>query len=180
MGERGTLAGREADGAQGLGAVELQMYAAALRRYFRKRVPHAEVDDLVQEVFLNLQARRAEIPIQNLGGYLFAVAGHVLLHYRTQQRKTDSQFQGIDDDATLYASMDPSPERVVSSREELQRFVAALEYLPPRTRDVFVLHRFEEMTYPAIASCLHISVSAVEKQIMNALRMLRDELEKDR
>ena len=44
----------------------------------------------------------------------------------------------------------------------------------------FVLHRFEEMTYPAIAQCLHISVSAVEKQIMNALRLLRDELEKDR
>jgi RNA polymerase sigma factor (sigma-70 family) len=174
------LAGNKAIGAQQLGSGELQIYAAALRRYFRKRVPVTDVDDLVQEVFLNLQSRRAEAPIENLGGYLFAVAGHVLLHYRTQQRGPGSQLLDIDDENALYPSMDPSPERVISSREELQRLVSALECLPPRTRDVFVLHRFEEMTYPAIARCFHISVSAVEKQIMNALRMLRDELEKDR
>lgn len=156
------------------------MHAAALRRYFRMRVPIAEVDDLVQEVFLNLQSRQTEAPIHNIGGYLFAVAGHVLLHYRTQQRKNRPALHDLEQDGSFYPSTDPSPERVVSSREELQRLVAALEFLPPRTRDVFVLHRFEEMTYPAIAQCLHISVSAVEKQIMNALRLLRDELEKDR
>jgi RNA polymerase sigma-70 factor (ECF subfamily) len=158
---------------------DLESHAAALRRYFRKRVPAAEVDDLVQEVFLNLQARQTQDPIENVGGYLFAVAGHVLIRYRTQARKCDEQMQSIGEES-LYVSTDPSPERVLASRQELRRLVTALECLPPRTRDVFVLHRFEEMTYPAIARHLDITVSAVEKQIMNALRLLKSELEKER
>jgi len=157
---------------------ELEMHASALRRYFRKRVPASDVDDLVQEVFLNLQSRQTQSPIENVGGYLFAVAGHVLVRYRTQSRKAHAPLESFAED--VYASSAPSPERVLASHEELRRLVAALECLPLRTRDVFVLHRFEEMTYPAIACALHISVSAVEKQIMNALRLLKAELERER
>lgn len=158
---------------------DLQSHASALRRYFRKRVPAGEVDDLVQEVFLSMQARRAQARIENMCGYLFTVAAHVLFHYRSEARKTGARLERIDED-TIVGATDPSPERLLSSREDLRRLVAALQMLPPRTRDVFVLHRFEEMTYSAIAKSLHISVSAVEKQIMNALRLLKAQLEMDR
>jgi RNA polymerase sigma-70 factor (ECF subfamily) len=158
---------------------ELQAHAAALQRYFRKRVPAAEVDDLVQEVFLNLQSRRAEQPIENIEGYLFAVAGHVLLRYRSHARRAGTHFEAIGEE-NQHVAGEPSPERVLSSHEELSRLVAALDALPPRTRDVFVLHRFEEMTYSAIAKSQHISVSAVEKLIMNALRLLKAHLETGR
>jgi len=154
----------------------LQIHASALRRYFRKRVPADAVDDLVQEVFVSVQARRAESPIENMCGYLFAVASHVLVRYRLETRRTRSRLESIDED-TLVATSDVSPERLVASRDDLKHLVAALQSLPPRTRDVFVLHRFEEMTYSAIAKCLHISVSAVEKQIMTALRLLKAHLE---
>jgi RNA polymerase sigma-70 factor (ECF subfamily) len=157
---------------------DLAGYASALRRYFRKRVPAAEVDDLVQEVFLSIQARRAESRIENLSGYLFTVAARVLLHYRMEAGKAGARLESIAEDHLMLAT-DPSPERLLASREELRRLVLALESLPPRTRDVFVLHRFEEMTYSAIAKRLHISVSAVEKQIMNALGLLKGQLERE-
>jgi RNA polymerase sigma-70 factor (ECF subfamily) len=158
---------------------ELQAHASALQRYFRKRVPATEVDDLVQEVFLSLQSRRAHQPIENIESYLFAVAGHVLLRYRSHARRAGTHFEAMGED-NVHAASDPSPERVLSSHEELSRLVAALDALPSRTRDVFVLHRFEEMTYSAIAKSQHISVSAVEKQIMNALRLLKAHLETGR
>ena len=46
--------------------------------------------------------------------------------------------------------------------------------LPERTRDVFMLHRFEQMSYPEIARAFGISVSAVEKHIIKALRRLTE------
>ena len=52
--------------------------------------------------------------------------------------------------------------------------LAAMEDLPARTREAFVLHRFEEMQYAAIAGHMGISVSAVEKHIMRAIRRLAD------
>ena len=44
--------------------------------------------------------------------------------------------------------------------------------LPERTRDVFLLHRFEEMTYSDISQHFGISLSAVEKHMIKALRLL--------
>jgi RNA polymerase sigma-70 factor (ECF subfamily) len=64
-------------------------------------------------------------------------------------------------------------------REALDVIVAAISDLPTRTRDVFVLHRFEEMTCNTIAAEFGMSVSAVEKHIMKALRFLHARLAVD-
>ena len=66
----------------------------------------------------------------------------------------------------------PSAEAVVTSRERLARLVAALETLPPKTRTIFRLHKFDGVSYADIASQLDISRSSVEKHMMEALRVL--------
>lgn len=155
---------------------DLASYAPALRRYFRKRAASTEVDDLTQEVFLNMHSRRSQVRIDNLQGYLFSVAAHVLSRHRT--RRT---FEGISwltaDDQRLEGPQAPSAEDEIVSRERLQRLVATLEALPPRARSAFLLHRFEDMSYEAIAQRMNISVSAIEKHIMTALKVLRTQLD---
>jgi RNA polymerase sigma factor (sigma-70 family) len=148
------------------GKADTTAYRAALRGYFRKRAAAADVEDLVQEVFLRLQSRRAESEIQDLERYLFVVARHVLASRRSApvQEGTDSLLNALHDEV--------SPERVMLGRERLDRALTVIASLTPRTRQVFLLHRFEEMTYQSIARRLGISVSAVEKHIMIALRAL--------
>ncbi|MBN9318276.1 MAG: sigma-70 family RNA polymerase sigma factor, partial [Caulobacterales bacterium] len=68
-----------------------------------------------------------------------------------------------------------SPERVLLGREKLDRALAVLQRLPARTRQIFILHRFEDMTYPRIAASLGISKSAVEKHMIRALKALHDQ-----
>lgn len=58
----------------------------------------------------------------------------------------------------------------------MARALAALNELPERTRRVFVLVRFEEMSYKLVAQRLGVSVSAVEKHVMKALRHLNARL----
>ena len=145
--------------------------AAALRQYFRRHAPPQDVDDLVQEVFLNLQSRRRETPIENLEGYVFMIAGN-LMRRRMQTRQL--VLTGSPDD--LDAPCDLTPERICIDQDRLQRVERAIQMLPTRARQVFVLHRFEDMTYPSIARGLGISVSAVEKHIIASLKALRDVL----
>jgi RNA polymerase sigma-70 factor (ECF subfamily) len=57
-------------------------------------------------------------------------------------------------------------------REDVDRLVEALAAMPDLTRDAFVLHRFEEMSYDAIADHLGISNSAVGRHLMKAVRFL--------
>jgi RNA polymerase sigma-70 factor (ECF subfamily) len=145
-------------------------YLPALRRYFRRRASAADVEDLVQEVCLNVQARRSDSDIENLEAYLFTVARHVLArHAGALAMRPD---RGHDLEAADFADPAPDPQRRLLERDALTLALRIIEEMPKRTRDIFVMHRFEEMTYAAIARRIGISVSAVEKHMMAALRTL--------
>lgn len=145
-------------------------YSRALRRYFTKRVPIGEVDDLVQEVLTNLQGRQKNSEIENIQGYMFTIAANVLAR---RYRKNTLAVLNPD---KAPEQVDPiSPERILIGQQNLAAALAVIRNLPARTRQVFILHRFEEMTYARIASQLGVSVSAVEKHIMLALKALHEQ-----
>jgi RNA polymerase sigma-70 factor (ECF subfamily) len=140
----------------------------ALRRYFRRRAAPHEVEDLVQDVFMRLQGRQDPTAIEDIDRYVFVVAANVLARrYRAESRRSQVQ----EADAEDYEEQ-ISPERVLLGREQLNAALAVLQKLPPRTRQIFILHRFEDMTYPRIALSLGISKSAVEKHMIRALKAL--------
>lgn len=143
----------------------------AVRRFVAKRADAAEIDDLVQEVALRMHLREGDVPVANLEGYVFQVARSVLTdHARRGQTRARANHVPLEE---FHHPVEVrSPERVLVSRERLRQLVTAVGTLPERTRQAFVLHRFEEMSYAAIARHMGISVSAVEKHIMKAIRIL--------
>lgn len=154
-------------------------YGPGLRRYFRRRVPEADVDDLIQDVFVRLQSAQGTAPIRNVEGYLFAIAHNVLIsRYRRQTARAaflhDEWVEGRD-------VADPlSPERIAIGQEEYRRVVAAIRNLPPRAREAFELHRFENLTYQAIAQRMGIARDSVKELMHRALVRLAEEMEADR
>lgn len=153
-------------------------YVPGLRRYFAKRVPADQIDDLIQEVFLRLQAHRADTPIEHLDRYLFTVAANVLTD-QARRRAVRHHSAHESFEVRHHPIEERSPERVLLDQEGLDVVMQAIHALPERTRDVFVLHRFEEMSGSRIAVALGLSVSAVEKHIMKALHILHERLKSD-
>jgi RNA polymerase sigma-70 factor (ECF subfamily) len=158
-----------ADSTQARDWDELVALRPALRAFLVKRAPAPDVEDLLQEVMLRIHQRGDTAPIGNLEGYLFQTAASVLADYgrRRQVRRADAH-QAFDEQA--HPIEESTPARVLEGREKIGRLMAALQALDEATRDVFVMHRFEEMTYPEIAAALGVSLSTVEKRIMKALR----------
>jgi RNA polymerase sigma factor (sigma-70 family) len=153
-------------------------YGPALRRYFMKKVGPNEADDLVQEVFLSLQLRGSTGgEIDNIEGYLFRTAANTIVR-RHQRQKWDWAGHDILDDLDDLSD-DVSPERVLLGKEELDRVLAAMRGLPPRCSQAFFLHRFEELTYSAIAARMRISTKAVERLIQRALRRISQTVDPD-
>ena len=150
-----------------------RQYGPALRRYFQKKVNATEADDLVQNVFLNIQSRGAQAgAIENVEGYLFRTAANVLA-----RRLGRDAWKGDPLTAVVEPQDELSPERALIAKEQLERVVEALKTLPPRTRQAFILHRFEEMTYVSIARQMGITTISVGKLIKRALRQLGDAAE---
>ena len=150
-------------------------YGPALRRYFERRVGAAEAEDLVQDVFLHLQARAVGGAVDNVERYLFRIAGNVLV---SRHRHRTSRGFALTDalDEALEPALTISAERVLIGKQDVARVIAAMQSLPPRTREAFIFHRFGEMTYPAIAKRMGISVSAVGQLIARALEKLTEEV----
>lgn len=153
-------------------------YDLALRRYFRGRVDEVEVDDLVQEVFLRLHAARRSEPIDNVERYMFTVARSVLItRHRNRQARGAALHQPMEERDEPVDLL--SPERVAIGHEEYDRAVRAILALPPRARAAFQFHRFEHMTYQAIATRMGISKDSVKELIHRAIVRLAEEMEKD-
>jgi RNA polymerase sigma factor (sigma-70 family) len=66
------------------------------------------------------------------------------------------------------------PERTLIGAQRLKRVMATIDTMPPRRREVFLLHRIDELTYPQIARRLGISLKAVEKHVHLAMIQLSD------
>lgn len=145
-------------------------YGPALRSYFLRRALAADADDLVQDTFLDLQARGAGAAIENVEGYLFKTAAHVLARRRRKLGWRWGYQQDVDQVEGLVDEL--SPERILISRQELALVVAALDELPPRTAQAFYFYRFEHMSQEAVAKRMGVSVKAVEKFIRRAWLLL--------
>lgn len=149
-------------------------YTPALRRYFRKRESRqADVDDLVQEVFVRLAGRSSGAAIERPEVYLLRTAGNV---WRDFLRKKKTHLAGVHDEYRddLYPLEDRSPEHVVQGQQTVEAVISALNELPDRTRQVFVLCRVEGMRQQAVASRLGVSISSVEKHMIKAVAHLAD------
>ena len=70
-----------------------------------------------------------------------------------------------------------SPEQILSAREKLSYIYEAVDELPFKVKQAFLLHRHRGMSYQDIANDMEVSVSSVEKYILEALKHCRRKLE---
>ena len=149
-----------------------------LTGFFRRRIRNDhEVEDLVQDVFTRVAARDSEETINHLGGYILQTAKSVIADRARRRTARFSAFH-VALDSDRFGEDDLDPEQILSGKEELRAALAILLSLPERTRTVFLLKRLEGYKYAEIARHLGISVSAVEKHMVRAIRHLSAEMEK--
>jgi len=143
-----------------------------LEKYFKKRVYNVgEVDDLVQDVFYRLTKQASPLNLDRPEAYIFQIAANLLRDKaRKEITRRASTKQLFDQNENNFEEI--SPERVLLGKQNLVALKNALNELPERTRVIILLHRFEELKYREIASRLGISVSSVEKHMMDAIKHL--------
>lgn len=152
-------------------------YGPALRAFFARKVGADEAQDLVQDVFLCLHSRTVSAQIDNVERYLFKVAHNVLASRHRHRLVQGAPFQ-VDFELAAEPADELSPERILIGRREFERMIVAVRRLPTRAQTAFLLHRFRQMTYPAIARHMGISRSAVKQLVLRAATQVIDELER--
>jgi RNA polymerase sigma factor (sigma-70 family) len=149
----------------------IRRYHGSLLSFLRQRVRTSEdANDVAQEAYIRMMQYEGSREVQSPSSLLFRIAINVANDLgRAEQARRTSDHYSIDD--TDLASDLPTPERVVAAAQDLDVLYSAIDTLPPKCRQVFLLSRVRQMTYPQIAVHCGISIKMVEKHISRALEI---------
>jgi len=131
----------------------------------------ATAEDVVQDVFARLHARRAEAPAGT--DPLPYIRAAVLNGCRSQLRRraVAQRFAGLNSRLFEQVTQDSAEQEMIRSQERAQ-VLAALAALPLRRREVLVLRYYVGLSESEIASVLGISPGTVKSTAARGLAAL--------
>lgn len=158
-------------------------HGAALERFLARKLNNAQdAAEIAQETYLRLYRLDELEQVDDTRAFLFRVAGNMAID-QLRRRVLHEDFLAQDALARDGEGDEPgsdSPERITAAREELRRIYQAIDGLPLKCRQAFLLHRKAGLNYQDIATEMNISVSSVEKYILQALQQCRRAMVSDR
>jgi len=177
--DRDTL-GRLARGEAGAFAALFRRYYDALCSFAQGLVESADdAEEVVSEVFARLWETRERLDVRvSLKSYLYAATRNVALNFLRRLGTEERTLGRASQVGALPGVLSPADDEAsdVQTRELREAVDAAIASLPPRRREIFLLHRLHGLTYAEIAAALDITPKTVENHIGLALKDLRNSL----
>lgn len=152
-----------------------ERYKFILHHHAIKKLPNREeVKDIVQEVFTMLWTKKEGINIHtNLSGYLYTSLKHSILDHFSKQKVRDKY---VDSMKNFVGQGTVLPDYRIREKQLSAAIAAEISLLPEKMRIVFELSRKTHLSHSEIAAQLGISEKTVNRQISNALKILRSRL----
>jgi RNA polymerase sigma-70 factor (ECF subfamily) len=153
--------------------VDRDFWNGLLRQIVKRTRRKADAEDLLQSAYLRLMRYRESHTVENVPGFLVKTAINIGVdNYRRERLLAEIAPEvggGIENS--------PLQDEVLATRTRLKRMEEGLSKLSPRTREIFLMHRLDNLKYREIADRLTISGSAVEKHIARAALFLCEWME---
>jgi RNA polymerase sigma-70 factor (ECF subfamily) len=150
-----------------------------LVRMLNRRIRNPDdAEDLVQDVFFRFaRLRERTFGLISPQAYLRRIASNLLKDRAKTKVRHSLSLHVVADEEVLPAI---DQERVLEARDMLRRLELAMARLRPRTREIFLAHRIEGLSYSEIAERMGLSVKGVEKQMSKAILQLDRLLDRER
>jgi len=148
----------------------------ALYQYGRKlNMNPLLLDDSIQDLFLDLWQRKSNLPeIQSVKGYLFKSLKFKLL----KSTRNAIKLEEIDPESISYAEFSHESMLIEEQqqKEEDQKLLQGINYLPPRQQEALFLKYRSQLEYEEISEMMGISRQAVINLIYKSVKFLREYL----
>lgn len=152
-----------------------QLYYPKLRANFLKFVKAPQyAEDIVQDVFLKLWEIRGSIdPEKYFSGYIFTITRNLIFKFfRTAAHSEEL----VDDVLISYLPGDGNVQELSEWKELNNQIQKAVQLLPPKRQEVFLLCREENLTYEQVSRQLGISRNTIKEHMVQAMKFIREHL----
>jgi RNA polymerase sigma-70 factor (family 1) len=131
-------------------------------------------EDVVQDTFIKIWEQKKDlIQSPNIKYYLITAVKNNSITAVRKQKMQRVQF--------TEETPEPEPEPFFTTRsiredaaEQAKRVAEALDQLPPKCKEVFLLIKLHGMSYKQAAESLDLSVKTIENQMGKAIKILRE------
>jgi RNA polymerase sigma-70 factor (family 1) len=149
-----------------------QRYSKVLYIYLLDKLKDHELcNDVLQDIFVTVWEKRETLIIDtSLKAYLFQAARHKIIDlYRRDVKFKRYLFEFADQIMADHFSI----INRIDQRKKLEDVENAINNLPEKMKEIFILSRFGHQTTRDIAIKTNLSPQTVKNQISKALRILR-------
>lgn len=155
-------------------AEEVRPHESSLRSYLRHSLTSlADVDDLMQECYVRLLRARDSGSIRSTRAFLFTVARNAVRDLLRRRAVANAVSIGESVESRVLKDSANVVE-FISHQEELALLEQAIETLPERCRQVFILRKVEDLPQKEIAMRLGIAEKTVEALVAKGAQRCAD------
>lgn len=140
-----------------------------------------KAETIVNAIIFSIWKNRLQIDIQNLRGYLLRSVRNRSMNILEEERRRMGLHGSLSDVSPDFLShssqnYEYSPLDYLLAKELDVKIVSAIEAMPTKTREIFLLSRSTNLKYQGIALELGVSVDVVKYHMKQALSILRVDL----
>lgn len=150
-------------------------YYTGLRRYvYFITKSNEDTEEIIQDIFLKVWLKReALIGIRSFEHYLFRMARNRIFDLVRQSRNRQSLMKQM---YLRVQEMEDATHDALDFREYHDIAQEAINILPARKKQIFLMNARDEMTAREIAEVLGTTRTAVKKQLYEAIHFVKDHL----
>jgi len=133
-----------------------------------------ESEDAVSEVFAVIWKRQPEVAEDKWHDYLSQATYHHCINVLNRKERFEALKDSYREEQRFAQKADQS------ERDRLKQILQYINHdMPPRMREVFSLCFGQEMSYQQAAEVMQVTTAAINKHIVNGLKLLRDKFNKE-
>lgn len=153
-------------------------YAPVLYKRLLRLLKNPEsVEEILQEVFLKIWKRRADIePDKGFKTFIYRMADNMAIDlFRKIGRDKALQLELWASSISFYLHI----EEKILNKEKVRILHEAINCLPPKRKAILIYCKLEDKSYQEVAEQMGISVSTVSNQLVAAMKDIRQYLVKN-
>jgi len=132
-----------------------------------------QAEDIVQNVMLNIWKNRHSLKIEtSLKSYLYKASYFEFITLYNSKKRELNYIKTIKNDALNFFAEEDGD----ILKTKVKKINAAIDKLPPKCKEIFILNKFKGLRYHEIADTLNVSIKTVETHMSKGLSRIKDEI----
>ena len=150
-------------------------YYKELLFFIKSRIPNKDyAQDIVQESYMKAIALQNSQEIINKRALLYKIAKNLMI----DKARKNFNLQEVLYEEHAYTAKTVEPEEVLLEQDRQKTLMRALQTLPQKRKEAFVLHVLEGYSRDEVSQMMGISIDAVEKHLSRASIELKEKIKR--